>query len=143
MSNQEMRQQFSQLAQKTFEYDRFGHLWNFDLLNILNRAEIVNIMMVFRVVRSRYQSRKLRRSLLQIFPEMQPIFGDSTVTGKQRRIRVAVTATHDGEPCIFSNYSRASYERDEGTDRDHDHLVENKGFERQDQPNKEARVWEA
>ena len=62
-------------------------------------------------------------------------------TATQRSTRVAVTTTSDGEPSLFANYSRAAFDREDLRDRDH--LVENRGFERQDQPEKEARVWEA
>jgi hypothetical protein len=138
MSLQQIRQQFLALAEETFKKERLSYL---DPFNMLDRSKIAAVAMFFRFVPSRYQSRKLKSSLLKIFHERQPIFGDATVTGKQRRTRVAVTTTSDGEPCIFSNYSRTTYERDENGDRDH--LVENKGFERQDDPSREARVWQA
>lgn len=112
-----------------------------DPLEVFNRSTFSSVAMFLRLIKSRYQSRKLKASLLEFFAEYQPIFGDAVCTQKQRATRVAVTSTHDGEPCLFANYSRAAYDREDLPDRDH--LVENKGFERQDNPDKEARVWEA
>jgi hypothetical protein len=106
----------------------------------VDKSAVSNILMFFRVIKSRYKSGNLKASLLDFFDQNQPIFGEAVTTGKQRTTRVAVTSTSDGDPCLFTNYSRASY--GEGLS-DRDHLVDNKGFERQDNPDKEARVWEA
>ena len=141
MTLQQIRQQFLALAKETFEKDRFNVLSYLDPLEIFDRSKTAAIAMFLRFVPSRYKSRNLRSSLLKFFDERQPIFGDATVTGKQRRTRVAVTTTNDGEPCIFSNYSRTSYDREDHSDDDH--LVKNKGFERQNNPSQEARVWQA
>lgn len=141
MTIQQIRQQFLALAQDTFSKDRFNVLWYLDPWDLLNKASIARTFMFLGFVPSRYKSRNLKSSLLKFFDEKQPIFGDATVTGKQRRTRVAVTTTNDGEPCIFSNYSRMSYDREDKSG--HDHLVRNKGFERQDNPCREARVWQA
>jgi hypothetical protein len=111
--------QFLALAKETFREDRFNirsYLGPFDMLD---RSKIAMVAMFLRFVSSRYQSRQLNSSLLKIFNERQPISGDATVTGKQRRIRVAVTTANDGEPCIFSNYSRTSFEQEKNADRDH------------------------
>lgn len=148
-----MRSEFIDLAKTTFEKDRFGKLWYFDPLKLFDKSAVATVAMVLRLVRSRYRSSNLKQSLLRVFNEDQPIFGGAAVTCRQRSVRVAVTATSDGEPCIFTNYSRASLAKDEITAGDHkvlqeefadsDHLVENKGFERQDDPSREAKVWEA
>ncbi|KIW92734.1 uncharacterized protein Z519_06582 [Cladophialophora bantiana CBS 173.52] len=132
---------FLKLAEMVFKKDRFGELWKVDPLNLVNKSKIANIMMALRLIKSRYKSGNLKASLLDFFDKDQPIFGGSVTTCKQRTTRVAVTSTSDGEPCLFTNYSRASYDREDLSDRDH--LVDNKGFERQDNPENEARVWEA
>lgn len=125
---------FINLARKVFEKDRFGLLWKMD-------PTISNIMMFLRVMKSRYKSGKLKTSLLDFFDKDQPVFGGAVTTLKQRTARVAVTSTSDGYPCLFTNYSRAAYAREDLSDLDH--LIDNKGFERQDNPGKEAKVWEA
>ncbi|OAP64551.1 hypothetical protein AYL99_00523 [Fonsecaea erecta] len=136
-STKELSFKFLSLAEKVFKKDRFGELWKVGI----DRSRIANIMMALRLIKSRYKSGNLRSSLLTFFDQDQPIFGGAVTTFKQRTTRVAVTSTSDGEPCLFTNYSRASYDRGDLSERDH--LVDNKGFERQDNPDSEARVWEA
>ncbi|OCT45695.1 hypothetical protein CLCR_01405 [Cladophialophora carrionii] len=132
---------FMSLAKKVFERDRFGHVWRMDPLRVVNRSTVLNIMMVLRVIKSRYKSTTLKDCLLDFFDPNQPMFGGAVVSYQQRTARVAVTSTSEGSPCLFTNYSRASYARADVSDVEH--LVDNRGFERQDNPDMEARVWEA
>ncbi|OQU96994.1 hypothetical protein CLAIMM_02999 [Cladophialophora immunda] len=137
----ELSSKFLKLAQRVFEKDRFGEFWKVDPLKLFDRSKVAIVMMTLRLIKSRYRSSNLKASLLEFFDQDQPIFGGAVTTHKQRITRVAVTSTSDGEPCLFTNYSRASYDREDLSERDD--LVENKGFERQDNPDNEACVWEA
>jgi hypothetical protein len=138
MSLQQIREQFLALAKETFKKDRLNILSYLGSFDMLDRSKIAMVAMFLRFVSSCYQSRKLNSSLLKIFNKRQPISDDATVTDKQRRIRIAVTTANDGEPCIFSNYSRTSFEQEKNAD--HDHLTDNKGFERQNDSSREVRV---
>ncbi|EXJ60918.1 hypothetical protein A1O7_05071 [Cladophialophora yegresii CBS 114405] len=141
VNTKSLTSKFINLAKRVFERDRFGHVWRMDPLSVVNRSTVLNVMMLLRVIKSRYKSSTLKASLLDFFDPKQPVFGATVASCQQRTARVAVTSTSDGSPCLFTNYNRASYARADGSDAED--LVVNRGFERQDNPDMEARVWEA
>lgn len=131
----QMKEKFLELAQKVFREDRRGVLSKADVLDLMPK-----LLMLMKVWKSRYPSHNLKEGLIKLFDENTSIFSSSTVTGRQRAVRVAVTATSSGYPCIFTNYSRAKYKRETQEDND---LRSAKGFEREGDPEKEARIWQA
>lgn len=135
LSVHEMRETFLSLAQKTFSQDRGGFFSKADVLELMPK-----ILMFMKVWKSRYRSTNLRAGLIKLFGKDTSVFTNATTTRKQRVVRAAVTTTSSGQPCIFSNYSRAIFKRDQLED---DALGNSKDFEREDDPKKEAKIWEA
>jgi hypothetical protein len=130
-----MKEEFLKLAEKTFCEDRLGVFSKADILDLMPK-----LLMLMKWWKSRYPSNNLRDGLVKLFGEDTSMFSSSTVTNRQRAVRVAVTATSSGYPCIFTNYSRANFKRGQPEDNE---LGNTKGFEREDDLEKEARIWEA
>jgi hypothetical protein len=135
---------FIDLATQTFKADRRGMMSWADPFQMTPK-----VFMLMKIWKSRYSTRPLREGLKQIFGPEQSIFSCPRRAPKtniprvvdRRSVRVAVTSTSSGQPSIFSNYSRAVMRS--GPEADADYLNTEKDFEREDDPECEARVWEA
>ena len=92
---------FLALSKQTFKQNRGGILSTFDPLNVLPA-----FFMFVKAWQSKYKTKPLREGLISQFSADMSMFPASTCTGTQRKVRVAVTSTTSGEPCIFTNYNR-------------------------------------
>ena len=97
----DMTRNFLALSEQTFKGNRGGILSTFDPLNVFPA-----FFMAVKAWQSKYKTRPLREGLISQFSSDMSMFPASTFTGSQRKIRVAVTSTTSGEPCIFTNYNR-------------------------------------
>lgn len=97
----DMTSNFLALSQRTFKENRGGILSTFDPLNVLPA-----FFMAVKAWDSKYKTKPLREGLTGQFSNDMSMFPASTFTGSQRKVRVAVTSTTSGEPCIFTNYNR-------------------------------------
>ena len=97
----QMSQKFLELSERTFRTNRGGILSKFDPLNIFPA-----VLMAVKAWESKYRTAPLREGLVNIFGENKSMFPATTFNTCQRNVRVAVTSTTSGEPCIFSNYNR-------------------------------------
>ena len=97
----DMKTQFLDLSEKTFKKGRGGHLSAVDPFNVLPA-----ILMAMKAWESKYRTTPLREGLINLFGHDMSMFPATTTTKSQRRIRVAVTSTTSGDPCIFTNYNR-------------------------------------
>ena len=97
----DMTSNFLALSQRTFKENRGGILSTFDPLNVLPA-----FFMAVKAWDSKYKTKPLREGLARQFSNDMSMFPASTFTGSQRKVRVAVTSTTSGEPCIFTNYNR-------------------------------------
>ena len=97
----EMTQKFLELSQRTFKTNRGGILSNFDPLNVFPA-----FLMAVKAWESKYKTTALREGLINLFGADKSMFPITTFTGSQRAVRVAVTSTTSGDPCIFTNYNR-------------------------------------
>jgi hypothetical protein len=146
-SVEEMKERFQELATKTFQKSRSGILSSVDVFDLAAK-----VLMVFQLYKSYYKTKPLKEGLLDLFGQNQAMFSYASQTRPQRSARVAVTSSLDGHPCIISNYNRppvahnlndlsrvataASFQADTSTSN-------GPGFEREDDPGKEIKVWEA
>lgn len=136
LSAEQMVLKFRTLAEATFKSDRGGHLSRMDPLVVVPK-----VLMFTKLWASRYRSTNLRNGLIELFGEHQTMFSSAITTHRQRSVRVAVTCTSSGQPCIFSNYSRTIRGSDQTVDAND--LGTNGDLEREDDPLEEAKVWEA
>ena len=97
----DMKTQFLSLSEKTFKQDRGGPLSAVDPFNVFPA-----ILMAMKAWESKYKTTPLREGLIGLFGHDMSMFPATTTTKSQRRIRVAVTSTTSGDPCIFTNYNR-------------------------------------
>jgi hypothetical protein len=97
----EMRTKFLELSERTFKNDRGGPLSKFDPLNVLPA-----FLMTVKAWESKYKTTPLRLGLISLFGSNKSMFPSAAFTGNQRTVRVAVTSTTSGDPCIFTNYNR-------------------------------------
>ena len=97
----DMRNNFLALSKETFKQNRGGVLSTFDPLNVLPA-----FFMFVKAWQSKFKTKPLREGLISQFSGDMSMFPASTFTGSQRKVRVAVTSTTSGEPCIFTNYNR-------------------------------------
>jgi hypothetical protein len=97
----EMKTKFLELSKRTFKKDRGGPLSLFDPLNVLPA-----LLMAMKAWESKYKTTPLREGLQSLFGKDKSMFPSATFTGCQRVIRVAVTSTTAGNPCLFTNYNR-------------------------------------
>ena len=140
----DMARNFLELSKRTFKETRGGILSAFDPLNVLPA-----ICMAVKAWDSKYKTKPLREGLISQFSGDMSMFPASTVTSSQRKVRVAVTSTTSGEPCIFTNYNRMistgkhSVEHERLTEANLATSPDSKDFEREDEQSKEAKVWEA
>ena len=89
------------LSEQTFKENRGGILSSFDPLNIFPA-----FLIAVKAWHSKYKTRPLLEGLVSQFGSEMSMFPASTFTGSSRKVRVAVTSTTSGEPCIFTNYNR-------------------------------------
>ena len=97
----DMTRNFLALSERTFKENRGGILSTIDPLNVFPA-----FFMAVRAWDSKYKTKPLREGLMSQFGSDMSMFPASTFTGSQRKVRVAVTSTTSGEPCIFTNYNR-------------------------------------
>lgn len=97
----EMTTKFLELSKRTFKTDRGGILSTFDPLNVFPA-----FFMAVKAWESKYKTTPLREGLISLFGKNKSMFPAATFTGSQRAVRVAVTSTTAGDPCIFTNYNR-------------------------------------
>ena len=97
----DMTDNFLALSKQTFKQNRGGILSTFDPLNVFPA-----FFMALKAWQSKYKTKPLREGLISQFSGNMSMFPASTFTGTQRKVRVAVTSTTSGEPCIFTNYNR-------------------------------------
>lgn len=97
----DMIDNFSALSKETFKQNRGGILSTFDPLNVFPA-----FFMAVKAWHSKYKTTPLREGLISQFSGDMSMFPASTFTKSQRKVRVAVTSTTSGEPCIFTNYNR-------------------------------------
>jgi hypothetical protein len=123
----EMKKKFSELATATFKYRREGVLTIFDPLQITSK-----MFMLLRIWESIYASNPLKNGLIRLFGENLNLYSSARVQQQQRSTRVAVTSTKDtaANRCLITNYNRRDFSG--GDD-----------FEREDEDEKEMKVWEA
>ncbi len=140
----DMTRNFLALSERTFKQTRGGILSTFDPLNVLPA-----ICMAVKAWDSKYRTKPLREGLISQFSGDMSMFPASTFTSSQRKVRVAVTSTTSGEPCIFTNYNRmiatGNYpvKHVRMTEANLATSSDSKDFEREDEQSKEAKVWEA
>ena len=97
----DMKKIFLTLSEKTFKKDRGGPLSTVDPFNVFPA-----ILMAVKAWESKYKTTPLREGLIELFGHDTSMFPASTTTKYQRSVRVAVTSTSSGDPCIFTNYNR-------------------------------------
>lgn len=97
----DMKTQFLNLSEKTFKKDRGGPLSAVDPFNVFPA-----ILMAMKAWESKYKTTPLREGLIDLFGLDMSMFPAATTTKSQRKVRVAVTSTTSGDPCIFTNYNR-------------------------------------
>ena len=97
----DMKAQFLDLSEKTFRKDRGGPLSAVDPFNVFPA-----ILMAMKAWESKYKTKPLREGLIDLFGHDMSMFPAATTTKSQRKVRVAVTSTTSGDPCIFTNYNR-------------------------------------
>jgi hypothetical protein len=139
-----MKLRFLELAKETFRSTRDGRLWSYvDPLSITPK-----MFLLFRIWQSIYKTTPLQRGLMKLFGSDQPLFSTAAITKQQRRIRVAVTSSCEGIPWIISNYSRPNLPETSSMARKPASLSElgaseTPRFEREDEQQKEVKIWEA
>jgi predicted acylesterase/phospholipase RssA len=126
-STTEMKTKFTELATATFKFRREGALTIFDPLQITSKT-----LMLLRIYESIYRTTPLQKGLVRLFGENLNLFSSTQVKQQQRSTRVAVTSTKDtaANRCLITNYNRPDFSS--GDD-----------FEREDEDEKEMKVWEA
>jgi hypothetical protein len=139
----DMRERFHTLATRAFQFSRVGKWSYVDYFDLAAK-----FLLVFQVFPSRYRTAPLKQGLIDLFGFQQSIFSFASETRQQRSTRVAVTSSLDGNPWIISNYSRPPAPLDSDKLRRVETASENTqpvgpGFEREDEPEKEMKIWEA
>lgn len=126
-STTEMKMKFTELAIATFKRRREGLLTIFDPLQITSKT-----FMLLRIYESMYRTDPLKSGLVRLFGENLNLYSSPKVKQQQRSTRVAVTSTKDtaANRCLITNYNRPDFSS--GDD-----------FEREDEDEKEMKVWEA
>ena len=122
-----MKKRFMELATDTFKFRREG------LFTILDPFQITSkTFMLLRIYESIYRTGPLKQGLIRLFGENVNLFSSARVQQHQRSTRVAVTSTKDtaANRCLITNYNRPSFSGGED-------------FEREDEDDKEMKVWEA
>jgi len=136
---------FKELARTTFERDRLQLNALADVRLRSVATKIGNSLLFVGLLKSRYSSSPRRNALQQAFGKDQALFGPPKTFAQQleRPTRVAVYASSSvlRTLCTFANYSRDICEPDQATDRSD--LGADQGFIREDDPDREPRIWEA
>lgn len=139
-----MKAKFLDLARDTIRSTRDGRLWSYvDPLSITPE-----MFLLFRIWQSIYKTTPLKRGLLRLFGPEKPLFSTAAITKQQRRIRVAVTSSCECIPWIISNYSRPNRPETSSMARKPASMnelgaSETPRFEREDEQQKEVKIWEA
>lgn len=123
----QMKKKFTEIATDTFRFRREGLLTDFDPLQITSKT-----FMLLRIYESRYRTGPMKQGLVQLFGENVNLYSSARAQQQQRSTRVAVTSTKDtaANRCLITNYNRPSFSGGED-------------FEREDEDEKEMKVWEA
>lgn len=122
-----MKEEFAKITKETFRLRREGLVTLIDPFQITSKA-----FMLLRIYESIYRTGPLKQGLIDLFGENVNLFSSAKVQQHQRATRVAVTSTKDngGNRCLIANYNRPD-------------LSNGDDFEREDDDEKEMRVWEA
>src|SRR5579862_508641 len=129
-----MKTKFTELAKETFKNRREGPVLTvMDPLQVASKA-----LLLLRLLHSIYPTSPLKRGLMQLFGERLNLFSSATVQQQQRSTRVAVTSTKDtgAQRCLITNYNRPNFKSNGNIEPEDD-------FEREDEDEKEMKVWEA
>lgn len=123
----QMKKKFTEIVTDTFKFRREGLLTVFDPLQITSKT-----FMLLRIYESIYRTSPLKQGLVQLFGENVNLYSSAKAQQQQRSTRVAVTSTKDtaANRCLITNYNRPSFSGGED-------------FEREDEDEKEMKVWEA
>ena len=126
-----MKEKFLELATNTFKYRREGYFGILDPLKVTSKA-----LMLLRIYDSVYRTGPLKEGLRRLFGDVN-LYSSARAQQHQRSTRVAVTSTKDtaANRCLITNYNRPGYNRS-GFSGGED-------FEREDDDEKEMKVWEA
>jgi hypothetical protein len=130
----DMKTKFVELAIGAFRYRREGVLLSaIDPLQVTLKA-----LLSLCFFQSIYPTSPLKHGLIQIFGEHLNLFSSATVQQHQRSTRVAVTSTKNiaAQRCLITNYNRPDFKSKGGIEPEDD-------FEREDEDEKEMKVWEA
>ncbi|KAH0565196.1 hypothetical protein GP486_001412 [Trichoglossum hirsutum] len=130
----DMKTQFVELATEAFKNRREGVvLTAIDPLQVASKA-----LLLLRFFQSIYPTSPLKRGLIQLFGERLNLFSSATVQQQQRSTRVAVTSTKNiaAQRCLITNYNRPDFKSKGNIEPEDD-------FEREDEDEKEMKVWEA
>jgi predicted acylesterase/phospholipase RssA len=127
LTTTEMKMEFIKLATATFKFRREG------VLTILDPAQITSkTFMLLRIYESIYRTTPLKQVLVKLFGENLNLYSSARDQQRLRSTRVAVTSTKDtaANRCLITNYNRLDFSSGED-------------FEREDEDEKEMKVWEA
>jgi hypothetical protein len=138
----EMKEKFRFLAKKAFESSRVGFWRHVDYFDLAAK-----LLLAIQAFPSKYRTKPLKDGLIELFGLQQSMFSFASKTGQQRSTRVAVTSSLDGNPWIISNYSRPTAPLDANELGRVATTLDNTqpggpGFEREDDPDKEMKIWE-
>jgi predicted acylesterase/phospholipase RssA len=123
LSTTRLKAEFLALATKTFEKRREG-----TLMTMLDPFKVTStFFLLLRIWESVYRTSPLKDGLKRLFGSDQNLF-----SAARRPVRVAVTSVKDNgaDKCLITNYNRPLF----GTDHD---------FEREDESQKDMKIWEA
>lgn len=123
----QMKKKFTEIATDTFKRRREGLLTVLDPLQITSKT-----FMLLRIYESIYRTGPLKQGLVRLFGENVNLYSSARAQQQQRSTRVAVTSTKDtaANRCLITNYNRPGFSGGED-------------FEREDEDEKEMKVWEA
>lgn len=130
----EMKTKFTELAVETFKSRREG-----SVLTVIDPLQIASkTLLLLRFFESIYPTSPLKRGLIRLFGERLNLFSSATVQQQQRSTRVAVTSSKDtaAQRCLITNYNRPDFNGKDNIEPEDD-------FEREDEDEKEMKVWEA
>ncbi|KAH0542304.1 hypothetical protein FGG08_003331 [Glutinoglossum americanum] len=119
----DLKREFTCLATETFRKTRTGSVMAvLDPLDWASKA-----LIIMRVSNSVYRTTPLRESLQRLFGSERNLF-----SAAERTVRVAVTSSKDNgvDKCLIANYNRPT-------------LDDDLDFEREDENDKELKIWEA
>jgi predicted acylesterase/phospholipase RssA len=130
----DVKTKFTELATETFKHRREGAV-----LTVIDRLQVASkTLLLLGFFQSVYPTSPLKRGLVKLFGENLKLFSSAMVQKEQRSTRVAVTSTKDtaAQRCLIANYNRPGSKSNGNIEPEDD-------FEREDEDEKEMKVWEA